>query len=170
MCGLDSTFAALADPTRRAILGHLAQEGATVGELAAPFGTSLPAISRHLGVLERASLIARRTGSRHVDRHKAVVRKNRDAGAQRRREQLAYHRSDEFERDLRLGRIGTEAVPGMVGAGRIDGDEPGCFSFINRRCFSVIYRSAKCVRLACPSTLCRFSGSCHPSWKMARAN
>jgi len=56
---LDSTFAALADPTRRAILARLAAGDATVLELAAPFDISLPAISRHLKVLERAGLIKR---------------------------------------------------------------------------------------------------------------
>ena len=56
---LDATFAALADPTRRAILARLAQGEATVTELAAPFPTSLPAISRHLKVLERSGLISR---------------------------------------------------------------------------------------------------------------
>jgi DNA-binding transcriptional ArsR family regulator len=57
---LDATFAALADPTRRAILARLARGEASVGELAAPFGFSLPTISRHLQVLERARLIAKR--------------------------------------------------------------------------------------------------------------
>ena len=56
---LDPTFAALADPTRRAILERLAVREASVGELAAPFAMSLPAISRHLKVLERARLIER---------------------------------------------------------------------------------------------------------------
>ena len=56
---LDETFSALADPTRRAILERLAQGPASVGELAAPFHISLPAISRHLKVLERAALIVR---------------------------------------------------------------------------------------------------------------
>jgi DNA-binding transcriptional ArsR family regulator len=56
---LDHTFAALADPTRRAILARLATGEATVTELAKPFEISLPAISRHLKVLERAGLIAR---------------------------------------------------------------------------------------------------------------
>src|SRR6187455_141230 len=54
---LSATFAALADPTRRAILARLAQGEATVGELAAPFELSLPAISKHLKVLQRAGLI-----------------------------------------------------------------------------------------------------------------
>lgn len=56
---LDATFAALADPTRRAIVARLAAGDATVLELAAPFDISLPAISRHLKVLERAGLIKR---------------------------------------------------------------------------------------------------------------
>src|SRR5690242_1078811 len=56
---LSATFAALADPTRRAILTRLAEGEATVNELAAPFPISKPAISRHLKVLERAGLIVR---------------------------------------------------------------------------------------------------------------
>ncbi len=56
---LDRTFAAVADPTRRAILARLALGEASVGELAAPFAVSAPAISRHLRVLERAGLVAR---------------------------------------------------------------------------------------------------------------
>jgi DNA-binding transcriptional ArsR family regulator len=56
---LSDTFAALADPTRRAILARLAKGDATVGELGAPFDISAPAISKHLNVLERAGLIAR---------------------------------------------------------------------------------------------------------------
>jgi DNA-binding transcriptional ArsR family regulator len=55
---LDATFAALADPTRRAILARLASGEATVTELARPFAISQPAISKHLKVLERAGLIA----------------------------------------------------------------------------------------------------------------
>jgi DNA-binding transcriptional ArsR family regulator len=56
---LSTTFAALADPTRRAILARLALGEASVGELAEPFDMSLPAVSKHLKVLERAGLIAR---------------------------------------------------------------------------------------------------------------
>jgi DNA-binding transcriptional ArsR family regulator len=55
----DATFAALADPTRRAILARLARGEATVNELAAPFDLTQPAISKHLKVLERAGLISR---------------------------------------------------------------------------------------------------------------
>jgi len=55
---LDATFAALADPTRRAILARLASGDASVSELASPFSMSQPAISKHLKVLERAGLIS----------------------------------------------------------------------------------------------------------------
>jgi DNA-binding transcriptional ArsR family regulator len=57
---LSMTFAALADPTRRAILARLLSGECSVGELAEPFAMSLPAVSKHLRVLERAGLIARR--------------------------------------------------------------------------------------------------------------
>jgi DNA-binding transcriptional ArsR family regulator len=57
---LDATFAALADPTRRAILARLAQGEATVTELATPFAISQPGVSKHLRVLEHAGLISRR--------------------------------------------------------------------------------------------------------------
>ena len=56
---LSTTFTALADPTRRAILARLAKSSATVGELAEPFAISAPAVSRHLKVLEQARLIRR---------------------------------------------------------------------------------------------------------------
>jgi DNA-binding transcriptional ArsR family regulator len=56
---LDSTFSALSDPTRRAILARLALGETSVTELAKPFAMSLPAVSKHLKVLERAGLIAR---------------------------------------------------------------------------------------------------------------
>jgi len=57
--GLDSVFGALADPTRRAILARLAAGEQTVGAIAQPFTTSLPAITKHLNVLEDAGLISR---------------------------------------------------------------------------------------------------------------
>lgn len=56
---LSETLSALADPTRRAILSRLARGEATVNEIAAPFAMSLPAVSKHLKVLERAKLISR---------------------------------------------------------------------------------------------------------------
>jgi len=66
---LDATFAALADPTRRAILARLASGEASVNELAEPFAMSQPAISKHLKVLERAGLISRgRDAQRRMSR------------------------------------------------------------------------------------------------------
>jgi DNA-binding transcriptional ArsR family regulator len=74
---LNATFAALADPTRRAILERLAKGDATVGELAEPFAMTLPAISKHLSVLERAGLIAKdRDGQRRHCRITATPLKN----------------------------------------------------------------------------------------------
>ncbi len=67
---LSTTFAALADPTRRAILERLANGDATVGELAEPFSMSMPAISKHLSVLERAGLI---TKSRDAQRRNCRI-------------------------------------------------------------------------------------------------
>jgi len=68
---LDAVFSALADPTRRAILARLADGEASVGELAAPFAMSQPAVSKHLKVLEQAGLI-----SRAVDRQRRPARLN----------------------------------------------------------------------------------------------
>lgn len=66
---LDAIFAALADPTRRAILSRLADGQASVNEIAAPFEISQPAVSRHLKVLERAGLI-----ERHIDEQRRPAR------------------------------------------------------------------------------------------------
>ena len=66
---LDTVFAALADPTRRAILSQLAAGDASVNEIAAPFAISQPAVSKHLKVLERAGLI-----ERNVDRQRRPAR------------------------------------------------------------------------------------------------
>ncbi len=71
MQNLDAVFAALADPTRRAILSRLAAGEASVNELAAPFEISQPAVSKHLKVLERAGLI-----ERAVDRQRRPARLN----------------------------------------------------------------------------------------------
>ncbi len=87
MPNLDATFAALADPTRRAILARLALGEATVMELVEPFELTQPAISQHLKVLENAGLIARRIdgtrrpcrlakdGVAEIDRWLAMLRK-----------------------------------------------------------------------------------------------
>jgi DNA-binding transcriptional ArsR family regulator len=61
---LDQVFGALADPTRRAILERLASGAASVTELAGPFGISLPAVSKHIRVLERSGLVRRRVAGR----------------------------------------------------------------------------------------------------------
>ena len=61
---LDQIFGALADPTRRAIIARLAEGEATVSDLSRPFEMSLPAVSKHLGILERARLINRRSRGR----------------------------------------------------------------------------------------------------------
>ena len=77
---LSTTFAALADPTRRAILERLADGDATVTELAEPFAMSLPAISKHLAVLERAGMVAKsRDGQRKYCRITATPLKNANA-------------------------------------------------------------------------------------------
>jgi len=87
MPNLNAAFSALSDPTRRAILARLALGEATVMELAEPFEMTQPAISRHLKVLERAGLIARRvegakrpcrlakTGMQEIDQWLAMLRK-----------------------------------------------------------------------------------------------
>jgi DNA-binding transcriptional ArsR family regulator len=77
---LSDTFAALADPTRRAILARLRAGEASVGELAHPFRMSLPAISKHLRVLERAGLLERRRQGRRR-RCRLVARPMREAAA-----------------------------------------------------------------------------------------
>jgi DNA-binding transcriptional ArsR family regulator len=66
---LDAAFAALADPTRRAILARLASGDASVSELCEPFAMTQPAISKHLKVLERASLISRGRNAQRRPRH-----------------------------------------------------------------------------------------------------
>ena len=100
MNALDHTFGALADPTRRAILARLAVGEATVGELAAPFEISLPAISRHLKVLETAQLITNERAGKH--RRCAL----RPQALERASEWLDFHRrfwSGSFDRlDERL--------------------------------------------------------------------
>lgn len=68
---LDAMFAALADPTRRAILARLAQGEASVGQLSQPFAMSQPAVSKHLKVLEKAGLV-----TRAVDRQRRLARLN----------------------------------------------------------------------------------------------
>jgi DNA-binding transcriptional ArsR family regulator len=77
---LDATFGALADPTRRAILARLAQGENTVTELAAPFHVSLPAVSKHLRVLESAGLLQRKIDGR-IHRCRLAAQPMKDAAA-----------------------------------------------------------------------------------------
>ena len=95
---LDATFAALADPTRRAILARLAKGDATVQELAAPFSMSLPAVSKHLKALERAGLITKgRDAQRRPCRLNAAPLKEVAAFAERYRQhwEQSFNRLDE---------------------------------------------------------------------------
>ncbi len=94
---LDATFAALADPTRRAILARLASGEASVTELAEPFAMSQPAISKHLKVLERAGLIARgRDAQRRPCRIEAQPLAEADAWLERYRQlwEISFQRLD----------------------------------------------------------------------------
>lgn len=100
---LSLTFAALADPTRRAILSRLAEGEATATELAAPFAISQPAVSKHLKVLERAGLIARRRQAQWR-RCRLTVRGLREAAdwieGYRRFWEASFDRLDEYLKHL----------------------------------------------------------------------
>jgi DNA-binding transcriptional ArsR family regulator len=100
---LSTTFAALADPTRRAILARLAQGEATVTELAAPFELSLPAVSKHLRVLQRARLIeqGRQAQWRPCRLRPAPLRDVADwIGQYRRHWEESFERLDTYLREL----------------------------------------------------------------------
>jgi DNA-binding transcriptional ArsR family regulator len=98
---LSTTFAALADPTRRAILARLALGETSVTELAKPFAMSLPAVSKHLKVLERAGLIVRgREAQRRPCRIEPAALKDVDDWLERYR-QLWEERLDQLEDYLR---------------------------------------------------------------------
>ncbi len=100
---LDLTFSALSDPTRRAILRLLANGERTVTELAQPFDISLPAISRHLRVLEKAGLLAQEKDGR-IHRCRIVARPLRDANGwiahYRRFWEESFDRLDEYLYEL----------------------------------------------------------------------
>ena len=100
---LNSTFAALADPTRRAILARLASGEASVTELAQPFEMSLPAVSKHLKVLERAGLIARgRDAQWRPCRLQAGPLRDADEWLEQYRRfwEESFHRLDDYLREL----------------------------------------------------------------------
>ena len=101
---LDATFAALADPTRRAILMRLASGEASVLELAEPFDLSQPAISKHLKVLERAGLISRgRDAQRRPCRIEAIPLAEANEWLERYRElwEAAYQRLDALLEEMK---------------------------------------------------------------------
>jgi DNA-binding transcriptional ArsR family regulator len=101
---LSTTFAALADPTRRAILARLAKGEATVMELAAPFDLSLPAISKHLKVLQRAGLIeqGRQAQWRPCRLKPEPLRDVANwVGEYRRHWEASFERLDDYLRELR---------------------------------------------------------------------
>jgi DNA-binding transcriptional ArsR family regulator len=131
---LDRIFAALADPTRRAILARLALGEATVNELTAPFSISQPAISRHLKVLEEAGLISRgRDAQRRPCRieGKPLADVNRWLENYRRFWEARYERLDALLAEMQTppgkqqrksrkeprGRGRSKAMPGKVGTG-----------------------------------------------------
>ena len=120
---LSTTFAALADPTRRAMLARLAQGEATVGELAAPFDLSLPAISKHLKVLQKAGLVeqGRQAQWRPCRLSPEPLRDVADWVGQYRR-----HWEDSFERlDAYLREVGVDnrAPRGIQQEGDADGSD-----------------------------------------------
>jgi DNA-binding transcriptional ArsR family regulator len=107
---LSTTFAALADPTRRAILERLSQGESSVGELAAPFEISLPAVSRHLKVLEHAGLIERgRSAQWRPCRLQAAPLRQVDewVEAYRRHWEARFDRLDDYLRELQEGNTET---------------------------------------------------------------
>ena len=98
---LSSTFAALGDPTRLAILERLAEGDATVTELAEPFDVSMPAISRHLKVLERAGLITRGRAAQSRPRSLRIEALDEAAAWMQTRRELWEGRLDRLDDHLR---------------------------------------------------------------------
>jgi DNA-binding transcriptional ArsR family regulator len=111
---LDATFAALADPTRRAILARLAKGEASVTDLAEPFAMSQPAISKHLKVLERAGLISRgRDAQRRPRRLEARALRNASQWLENYRQfwEAQFRRLDSLLQDLQSGGIRKRRRP-----------------------------------------------------------
>jgi DNA-binding transcriptional ArsR family regulator len=106
VAGLDATFAALADPTRRALLARLAAGEASVSELAAPFAMSQPAISKHLKVLERAGLVSRSRDAQRRPRQlmaKPLAEANQWLEAYRKFWEQSYERLDALLEEMKAG-------------------------------------------------------------------
>jgi DNA-binding transcriptional ArsR family regulator len=124
---LDSTFAALADPTRRAILARLTLGEASVMELAKPFAMSQPAISKHLKVLERAGLVSRgRDAQRRPCRLEAAPLAEADGwlDAYRRFWEESYDRLDAVLEELKAKeKAGDTARDRKRGPGKRQGDK-----------------------------------------------
>jgi DNA-binding transcriptional ArsR family regulator len=111
---LDATFAALADPTRRAILARLALGEASVNELVEPFDMSQPAISKHLKVLEQAGLISRgRDAQRRPCRleTKAIEDANSWLERQRALFEARFHRLDSLLEEMKAERAKRKPAP-----------------------------------------------------------
>jgi len=98
---LDSTFAALADPTRRAIVARLARGDATVNELAEPFAMSLPGISKHLKLLERCGLISRTRNAQFRPCHLERAALDSAAGWIEENRRIWSERFDKLDQHLR---------------------------------------------------------------------
>src|SRR5215831_10145043 len=112
---LDATFAALADPTRRAILARLASGAASVQELAKPFAMSQPAISKHLKVLERAGLISRGQDAQRRPRRLEARRLKQAAdwiGSYRRFWEANFERLDGLLEEMQTGKKKRQRTKG----------------------------------------------------------
>src|SRR5438045_9760904 len=112
---LDNTFAALADPTRRAILARLAEGEATVNELAEPFHLKLPTVSKHLKVLQRAGLISQgRKAQWRPCRLEAAALKDVSEWVEKYRHawEESHERLDELLRELQDGRDAGQTAKG----------------------------------------------------------
>jgi DNA-binding transcriptional ArsR family regulator len=109
---LDSAFAALADPTRRAIVSRLARGDATVSELAAPFAMSLPGISKHLKVLERSGLISRGRDAQFRPCHLEVGALDETLDWISTHRQIWNERFDKLDAHLRVLRSGSRRRKG----------------------------------------------------------
>ena len=160
---LDATFAALADPTRRAILARLATGEASVGELAEPFAMSQPAISKHLKVLERAGLIRRgRDAQRRPCRLEAKPLQEANAWIERYREicEGNYARLDALlvEHDQRLPAEGRERMIIEAQCHFFSPRSPGIRRSLAPRMQKEKARTA--VRACCRRGVAQFIGSC----------
>jgi DNA-binding transcriptional ArsR family regulator len=126
--GLDATFAALADPTRRAILARLAKGEASVADLAEPFTMSQPAISKHLKVLERAGLISRgRDAQRRPRRLEARALRDATQWLEHYRQfwEAQFGRLDALLQDLQADGIRKQVKRRPKKAGSSPGSPPG---------------------------------------------